>query len=169
MIHFVTTILLSFMLQADSPTKPYEAYVFLHDECIISKHYTLALNELQKTHKNNVKFYGVFPNPNVDQARIKAYKEKYSIDFTCISDPDFKLTENFGATITPEVFVVRVQTSEIVYFGRIDNSYARVGRKRSKVTRQELKDVLYDLHSKGKTDVTHEPAIGCLITQINMN
>lgn len=145
--------------------KAYNVYVFLHDECVISRYYTLTLNDLHQKHKDIATFIAVFPNSQVDEARLAAFKNKFDIDFDLVTDADFALTERFGATVTPEVFVEEVRTKEVVYFGRIDNAYARVGRKRPKVTRHELKDVMSDLRNKRMTTVAHQPSIGCIITK----
>jgi hypothetical protein len=150
--------------QADK-SEPFEVYIFLHDECIISRYYTRPLRELHETYGDIAEFIGVFPNPSVNQARLVEFKTKYQVPFRLITDADFRLLDKFGATVTPEVFVMEVGTGNVLYAGRIDNAYARVGKKRTVVTQHELKSVLSRLRSGQASTIEHQPAIGCIITK----
>ena len=159
-------IALTIILQpfrADEHAK-YEVLVFLHDECVISQYYTIPLNELHEEFEDVAEFSGIFPNPQVDWKRLRAFEKKYDIDFQLRMDHDFRQVKRFGATITPEVFVV--DHGEVLYSGRIDNAYARVGKKRAHVTSHELRDVLQALREKRHPHVHHQPAIGCIITEL---
>lgn len=142
-----------------------DVYVFLHDECIISRFYTLPLNQMQDEFGDMANIIGVFPNPKMDDARIKQFKETYKVNYDLIIDGEYELTNQLGATVTPEVFVVNRDDEKIVYAGRIDNAYARVGKKRPKTTRHELREVLQQIKNEVPITVVAEPAIGCYITQ----
>ncbi len=166
MVQLATIFFLVLSSFSEVNNKPYEVYIFLHDECIISRYYTLTLNDLYAKYKDIAHFTGVFPNTQVDQDRMDGFQEKYEVKFELLFDKDYVLTNEFGATVTPEVFVVDIESDEVVYFGRIDNAYARVGRKRTRVTRHELANVLDDLRNKKMTNVANQPAIGCIITQV---
>ena len=164
MLQFLLPVLLFLVSPGEKSHAKYEVYVFLHDECVISQYYTIPLNELHKEFEDVAEFSGVFPNPQVDIKRLRAFEKKYEIDFQLRMDPGFRQVKRFGATITPEVFVV--DHGEVLYSGRIDNAYARVGKKRAHVTSHELRDVLEALRENRHPPVHHQPAIGCVITKL---
>lgn len=141
-----------------------DVYVFLHDECIISRYYTLPLNEMHEAYSDIAHIVGVFPNPQMDSTRLSNFKNEYNIAFDLVQDADFDMTKALGATITPEVFVINRSTEEVLYAGRIDNAYARVGKKRPVPTRFELREVLQQIKDKKPITVEPQPAIGCHIT-----
>lgn len=152
--------------QLDTKAPRYDIYIFLHDECIISQYYTIPLAELDETFHDIATFYGVFPNPQMTQERLEKFKQDYKLKFKLILDPDFELVNKFEATVTPEVMVIDNLSKEVIYSGRIDNAYARVGKKRTIVTEHELKQVLTALRNNTAVQVESKPAIGCIITQV---
>lgn len=139
-------------------------YIFIHESCRISQYYTLTLKELHQTYGNeNIQFKGVFPNQSTKEADMLAFQEKYNLDFPMVFDKDQVLTQQLGATITPEVIVVNTQSQEIIYKGRIDNAYFRVGKRRQVTTSQELKEVLKANKTGKLLGIKAQPAIGCFI------
>lgn len=145
-------------------TTPLIVYIFIHESCRISQYYTLTLKELHQTYGNeHIQFKGVFPNQSTKEADMLAFQEKYNLDFPMVFDKDQALTQQLGATITPEVIVVHSQSQEIIYKGRIDNAYFRVGKRRQITTSHELKEVL-EANKVGKlVGAKAQPAIGCFI------
>ena len=71
-------------------------------------------------------------------------------------------TSKYGATVTPEVVLVD-DKGTVRYQGRIDNSYARVGKRRTRTTSSELKDALKAVTSGKPVKTPAVPAIGCII------
>jgi hypothetical protein len=66
--------------------------------------------------------------------------------------------------VTPEAAVI-ARGGRLVYRGRIDDWYAAPGKKRQRVTRQDLRDAL-DSVAKGKRVKEKETkAIGCFIEE----
>jgi hypothetical protein len=81
------------------------------------------------------------------------------------ADRTHALVSATGATVTPEVVVVR-PGGLIAYRGRIDNSYAALGRQRSVVTEHDLRDAI-DAVLAGRAVVKPEVApIGCYIPEL---
>ena len=140
-------------------------YIFLHDACVISQNYTLMLNELAATFSSDeLSFVGVFPDFSSKPDKIEAFREKYKITFPLKTDYFKTLTQKMGATITPEVVVFDHQQEEILYKGRIDNSYFRVGKRRTVTTTSELEDALRAITNGEPVAVKETPAIGCIIS-----
>ena len=66
-----------------------------------------------------------------------------------------------NATVTPEVFVLR--NDSVVYHGRIDDSFLRVGKRRAHVKNRELRSVLDSILQGRSVQVHFVPAVGCII------
>lgn len=140
-----------------------KVYIFLAETCPICQYYTLELKKIyKKYHEKNIELIGVFPNQLSSKKTIAAFKEKYEIPFELILDKRQKTARKMKAKITPEVFVFRKKN--LLYRGRIDNSYARIGKRRRVVTSFDLINVLDNLLEGKKIEKPKTQAIGCLIT-----
>ncbi|MEM9992431.1 MAG: hypothetical protein AAF738_11760, partial [Bacteroidota bacterium] len=139
-------------------------YIFLHESCKISQYYTLPLNELyQEYASEQVQFVGLFPNFNSKPDKIAAFKQQYDILFELKTDYYHIKKERFGATVTPEVVVYHEGKQQILYQGRIDDTYFRVGKKRQVTSTAELADVLKSITNEQPIKVASTTPIGCFI------
>lgn len=152
------------MAPTQDESAQYEVYLFLHDECLISQFYTLTLDSIHSEFAgDDIKFIGVFPNEISSEEDITSFKEKYSLDFEMIKDEGQVITKRLGATLTPEVFVIDLEADKVIYQGRIDDAYFRVGKRRTVKTSSELYDVLYALKNNKEVTTKNQPSIGCFI------
>lgn len=139
-------------------------YIFLHDDCIISQNYTLTLKTLHKEFANeHLQFVGLFPDFASKPKNIQAFKAKYNISFLLQQDYYHTKKEAFGATVTPEVVIYNETQAQILYQGRIDDTYARVGQRRKITNTSELKDALEAIRDNQPIEVTKTEPIGCFI------
>ena len=144
-----------------SPKDRFSVYLFLHDDCVISQYYTLTLRNLHQEYaSDHLQFVGLFPNFSSKPAEIAAFKEKYQLPFDLKTDYYHTFTKAFGATVTPEVVVYNETRRAIVYQGRIDNTYARVGKRRRFPTTAELKEVLSAISQNQPIDTGTHPTCG---------
>jgi len=142
-------------------------YVFLLEECVISKNYTDKLKELYATfHDKKIGFLGLFPNAQSRENTIQTFGKTYGILFPMKTDHYQKMTQKLGASITPEVVVFDHEKNEIIYRGRIDNRYASIGKRRTVVSSSELEDVLKDWSAGNDVEFHEMAAIGCFIQKI---
>ncbi|MEL6194418.1 MAG: hypothetical protein AAFR66_20330 [Bacteroidota bacterium] len=140
-------------------------YVFLHESCVISQYYTLPLRELHEEYASeHVAFIGVFPSFSSKPENIQAFKEKYQIPFELKPDYYHTRKEALGATVTPEVVVYNETQGEILYKGRIDDAYARVGQRKRITSTSELRDVLEAILQHKPIKVSNTKAVGCFIS-----
>jgi len=147
-----------------NPSDSISVYVFLHESCLISQYYTLALRELSKDFSSeHIQFIGLFPNRSSKPDKIQAFKEKYNIPFQLKTDHDKILTKQFEATITPEVIVFNETQNNILYRGRIDDAYARVGKRKQVTATSELKDALTAITNGLPIEIKETTSIGCYI------
>ena len=139
-------------------------YVFLLEDCVISQNYTDLLNKLAIKYKDKkVGFLGLFPNSFSRDSTIKAFAAKYHITFPLKTDHYQILTKKLGVTITPEVAVFDQKNDVLLYRGRINNQYERVGRRRSKASTAELEDVLQSWINNKPIAFYETKAVGCFI------
>lgn len=144
-----------------------EVFIFLEEDCRISQYYSKPLKELhEKYSTEKIIFKGIFPSQNTTQKNMDDFKEKYTLPFEMIFDEGQILTKKLGARITPEVIVYNQSKEEIIYKGRIDDSYFRVGKRRQVTTTSELKTVLHCLTNDRPIRVKWKDAIGCFIKKI---
>lgn len=151
-----------------TPNENYEdsisVYIFMHEACIISQHYTLQLGQMHEQYANqHLQFVGLFPDFSSKPNKIRAFQEKYSIPFELRQDYFHVKKELLGAEVMPEVIVYNETQQIILYKGRIDNTYARVGKKRRVTTTAELKDVLEAITHDRPIPIANTQAIGCFI------
>lgn len=150
---------------AAAPSDSITVYIFLREDCVICQQYTPQLEQLYAEYENKgVHFLGVFPNASSSPEFVTEFAEKYGLTFPLETDPDQILTRRFGATITPEVVVYDHRLGQVLYTGRIDDRYVKVGKRRRHVQTSELEDALKAIRSGQPVAVRESPATGCLIT-----
>ena len=140
-------------------------YIFLNDECTISQFYTPQLTALyEKYHPKKVGFIGYFPNFSSKPKQIEDFALKYRLAFPLMQDYYKVWTKKFGITVTPEVAVFDHRTDRLIYRGRIDDSFVRVGKRKLKIQNEDLKNTI-EMWFTGRTpgDTILTQAIGCFI------
>jgi peroxiredoxin len=145
-------------------TDKIKVYIFLLDECKICHHYSLSLTELYNTYQSEqIEFIGLFPNFVSQPKEISKFKKNYKIPFPLKTDYYKSKAKKFGVTVTPEVVVYNETKDEVLYKGRIDNSYFKLGKQRSHTTKHELKDALHAITSGEEIAVKETQSVGCFI------
>jgi peroxiredoxin len=143
---------------------PVTVTVFLSETCPICQSYTLTLKDLYSKYKTqSVTFIGVLPNYYSDQKSLAEFKKKYAIPFELVTDKDGSIAKNLKASITPEVFVLDAKKN-ILYHGRIDDSFYAVGKRRTMITSKDLENALSEIVTGKKVTLPQTQAIGCIIT-----
>lgn len=141
-------------------------YVFLLDECVISQYYTPALTRLAESYKDEgVGFVGYFPKTSTSTEDIEGFGKAYHLSFPLLPDEGQKMTRRFEVTVTPEVAVWDHRADRLIYRGRIDDSYVRVGKRKLHPKSHDLEDIIRrwgDGEAQEECIVT--PAIGCFIS-----
>ncbi|MBP6732632.1 MAG: redoxin domain-containing protein [Chitinophagales bacterium] len=151
----------SFLWAGDSIS----VYIFLSETCPICQNQTLTLRQLYSAYaQKGIAFTGLFPNAEFSTPEtISKFGKKYKLDFDLKADEGQKLVNQFSATTTPQVFVVRNSTQEILYHGKVDNSFEGIGKKRQVITAFYLRDALDSILQGKSIAVKQTPAVGCYI------
>lgn len=134
---------------------------FLSPTCPICKFYTIEMKSIERDYADyDVDFSACAVGPLLTDSAVLAFQSDYSLPFQVQRDDSLHRVLN--ATVTPEVFVLR--DNVVLYHGRIDDSYVRVGKRRAHVKNKELRNVLDGVLKTGEPILnTHVPAIGCII------
>ncbi len=138
--------------------------VFLGTECPLAKLYGQRLVEMAaKYEPQGVQFVGINANRQDTLAEMAHYARLHNIDFPLLKDPDCRVADLFGATRTPEAFLLD-EKQTIRYWGRIDDQYG-VGYSRGKPTASELTTALEELLADKSVTVSKTTAVGCVISR----
>lgn len=138
--------------------------LFLLDECRISQNISGEINYVhEKFNQAPFHFVCYFPNKSSTSEKIEDFMEDYKIDIPYHTDYTKEQTRFYGATIAPEVVVYDEKNKEVLYRGRIDNSFDKVGSRRRVITSRDLRDVLIAIVNKELIKEKETSAIGCFI------
>jgi hypothetical protein len=133
---------------------------FVSPTCTICRYYALEMRELSVDYASQgVVFAAYAVGPLLTDSVVESFQEEYKIPFPVVLDDTMHRTLN--ATVTPEVFVL--QNDTVVYHGRIDDSFLRIGKRRAHVKNRELRSVLDSILQGRAVHVNFVPAVGCII------
>lgn len=134
---------------------------FISPTCPICTFYTLEMRDIVADYAaHKVEFTAFAVGPLLTDSMVAYFRKEYKIPFEVIRDDS--MHRRLNATVTPEVFVMDHDT--VVYHGRIDDSFVRVGKRRAHVKNRELRNALDQLLANGAPiTANHVPAIGCII------
>lgn len=138
--------------------------VLLEPGCPIARYHLATLRELHETFAaKGFAFQGYVPNALATKASVSSYRKKFEIPFPIEADPQQIKASELRATIVPEVFVYNKEET-LVYRGRIDDTFAAVGKRRPKARSHELKDTLIALLTDKPIPTAQTKPVGCPIT-----
>ncbi len=133
---------------------------FLSPTCTICRFYALEMRNLHSDYSGKgVQFTGYAVGPLLNDSVVGAFQTEYKIPFPIVLDD--LMHRRLNATVTPEVFVIH--NDSVMYHGRIDDSFVRVGKRRAHVKNRELRNALDRILQGGMVEINHVPAVGCII------
>jgi peroxiredoxin len=126
---------------ADHAASKLIVVAFLGADCPLANRYAPRLAELARDYvPRGVAFLGIDSNQQDSLAQLAHLAKVHRLEFPLLKDPGNAVADQFGATRTPEVFVL--DAARVVrYRGRIDDQYG-VGYNRPKPTRRDLAEAL---------------------------
>ncbi len=136
--------------------------MFIATQCPVSNSYNDRMNELyNEYHGKGVAFIAINSNKGESVEEIKNHATEHGFKFTVLKDWKNVVADKFGATVTPEIYVLN-DNLEVLYHGRIDNS-----SKTERVTSRDLKNALDDILTLKPIAVTSTKAFGCTIKKVD--
>ncbi len=155
------------VLQAQEYSDSISVNFFLLDECRISQNISGEINYVFETYNQNpFNFICYFPNLSSKPPKIKTFLENYKIKIPYKTDYFKTKTQFYGATVAPEVVVYDEKNQEVLYRGRIDNSFDKVGSRRRVVTSRDLRNALEAILKQEEIVEKETQAIGCYLNMI---
>lgn len=142
---------------------------FLGTECPLAKFYGPRLQKMSDELKGqSVAFLGINPNVQDSLAEVAAYARRHGVSFPIVKDLRNRVADQFGATRTPEVFVL--DSNRVVqYRGRVDAQFtfgSGVGLAQPNETRADLRIAIEEVLAGRTVEVPRTEAKGCLIGRV---
>ena len=138
--------------------------VLLEPGCPIARYHLATLRACHDSFApKGIHFEGYVPNSLATAQTVAAYRKKFQIPFPITADPRQQKAGELGATVVPEVFVYDANDT-LVYRGRIDDTYAAIGKRRPQAQSHELKQALDALVHGSPVSVSQTTPVGCAIT-----
>ncbi len=136
--------------------------VFLSGECPISKSYMPVLKRLQSDWQaeEGVSLHGVWSDATTPPAEIAKFVKEYELNFPVLIDRELVLAKKLQPTHVPEAFVLD-RDGKLIYRGRIDDTYVKVGRRRSSATQNDLADVVTAILRSDVVRPSRTTPVGC--------
>jgi len=158
LIFFIITI-----TSSSKATDSLSLYFFLLDDCPICIQYSPTINELYNEYGDQISFIGYFPNFSSKKHKIDAYKNEYNIKFPLQTDYYKVQAKKYNAEVTPEVILYNNTKDKIIYQGRIDNKFFKLGRRRNVVTEHDLKSAIDNTINNEPVEKSYVQPVGCFI------
>ncbi len=141
------------------------AIIFLGTECPLAKLYGPRMEALAKEFESKgVGFMGIDSNRQDAVVEMDAFARQQGLTFPFLKDLSNRVADDFGATRTPEAFLVDAH-GVIRYQGRIDNQYtfgAGVGFAQPQLKRRDLAIAVDEVLAGKPVTVATTEAKGCI-------
>lgn len=136
--------------------------MFIATQCPVSNGYNNRMVSLYNDYKDkNVVFIGINSNKQESVEEVKNHAKEHGLEFTILKDDKNVVANKFGATVTPEIYMLNT-TLDILYHGRIDDS-----RRESDVTSRDLRNALDEVLAGKPVVVPETRAFGCTIKKVD--
>ena len=132
--------------------------IFVSTRCPVSNAYNDRMAQLASEYQSRgIQFLGVNANKAEDPTEIASHAKDHNWTFPVLKDAGNKVADLYGASVTPEAFVIDAG-GVLRYHGRIDDS-----QDPSAVKSQDLKDALDALLGSKEVARKEAKAFGCSI------
>lgn len=142
--------------------KEFVSIVILSTDCPISKKYINKVKGFMNTYGDAVSFL-IYLTKNTTGFEKSLFVKEYEIDVELRIDKKNKLATLLGATITPEVFLIKKEGTKILYQGAIDNWYYSLGKKRNVITSNYFEEAVNLSLNNQKVNLPYVQPVGCYI------
>ncbi len=135
--------------------------IFVSTRCPVSNAYNERMVALAAEYQpKGVQFLGINANKAEDPQEMSDHAKSNGWNFPVLKDAGNKIADRFGATVTPEVFVIGPD-STVLYHGRIDDSQDPAG-----VKSRDLREALDAVISGAEITRKEAKAFGCSIKRV---
>ncbi len=135
--------------------------MFISVQCPVSNSYNDRMNALYQDYApKGVKFVVINANRTEPASAVAEHAHEHNYQFSVFKDPDNVVADRFGASVTPETYVMD-STGTMRYHGSIDDS-----QNPSRVTTQRLRLALDAVLAGQTPPQTETKAFGCSIKKV---
>ncbi len=142
------------------------AFIFVSVDCPIANRFAPTLQDLHESFGPGIDLITVYSDPATGPEAISRHRQAYALTLPFRQDPDHTLAKECGVTVTPEaaVFVPRPDgPALLIYRGRIDDRYIKLGQDRRVPTQHDLRDTLAAIAAGNPPSPRTTQAVGCYI------
>ncbi|MEM0896496.1 MAG: redoxin domain-containing protein [Verrucomicrobiota bacterium] len=137
--------------------------IFTATDCPVANYFQPTIRRLEETFASQgVRFFQVYPDRDTTVEAAKKHAEDYGIQTPQVLDPKQKIADQAEAMKTPEA-VVYTADGKKIYLGRIDDTYASLGKKRPNPKTHDLHEAIGRALSGAATELVETEAVGCFI------
>ena len=130
---------------------------FVSVQCPISNDYNERMKAIYSDYQGKVNFLFVNSNHTEPASAVAEHAKQVGFAFPVYKDPGNVVADRFGATVTPESYVID-KAGHVVYHGSIDDQ-----RNPARVTMQGLRQALNAVQSGQPIMPAETKAFGCTI------
>ncbi|HWD38278.1 MAG TPA: redoxin family protein [Fimbriimonas sp.] len=143
--------------------KPATVFLFIGRDCPISNAYAPEINRIYKAYGGKgVRFYSVYEDSGLSLGDAREHAKEFGYLFDGLLDGSHDLATKLAVDVTPEATVLDAD-GNVFYRGRIDNTYASVGVRRTVTTKRDLRDALDAVLTGKPAPKRFTSAVGCFI------
>lgn len=140
-------------------------FVFLGCECPLVRLYADRLEELARRFaEQGVAVVGINSNAQDPPTKIARFVRETGVTFPILKDPQSRIADDFGATRTPEAFLVS-SAGQVLYRGRIDDQFG-VGYRRPSIDNAYVEDAIVNALAEKPVSTFKTDPMGCLIGRV---
>ncbi len=138
--------------------------VFISTDCPIANYYHPTLRKLDERWDDaEVQMLYLHCDSDVTVAQARKHAKEFGITVPVILDKGQAVARKVHAEKTPEAVVI-TREGVIAYRGRIDNTYARYGKKRPRPTQNDLADAVQSVLAGEPVKHRETESVGCYIS-----
>lgn len=140
--------------------------LFLSHDCPISNGFSPEINRICQAFggEGKVRIHIVHPYGELSADQARRHATDYGYTVPVIIDTDRKVTRAAAAKVTPQAVVVDVD-GRVLYSGRIDDTWADYGKRRTEPSVRDLRNALEAILAGKPVPQTTTEAIGCPIEE----
>lgn len=154
--------------QASKTHDQFLVYFFLLEDCRICQSYVATINTLsQKYSSDSIRFKAYYSSPSSSIASVEAFYTKYKLQVPYIIDSLQSTARYFKIEVMPECIIYNLSKDKVLYKGRIDDWFVKIGKRRNKPNTRDLESALIAISKHQKIDVTRTTPVGCFLTYID--
>lgn len=143
--------------------------IYLLQDCPISNHYAKEIQRICADYlTRNLHCYLVYVDPTASAADLRKHVKEYGYTaFPAIPDLRHNLVTATKPENTPEAALVN-SAGDVLYVGRIDDSYETLGTVRSQPTQRNVREALDAALSGKPVPNPRTKAVGCSIAPLDI-